>query len=148
MNTDIQRGVSNVFCHYHDSLEHRYSESPKSSTSTYENECNVSQWSMKKAVKSPKEYISRNEPSNTYHKLSNDNKIALTSTQNEGLVQTETVDIEDTLTKKTSSSSFQTKHNEQCAAYEEPVSMSNATKSLDDESDFSAVQPFTVKMNT
>lgn len=142
LNTNTQHGVSNVSCHYHDSSEQRYSDSPKSSTSTYENECNVSHWSMKTAVKPPKEHISRYEPAHTYHKLSNDNRIALTSTQDEGLFQTETVDIEDTMTKKTSSSSFQTKHNEQCAAYEEHVSLSNAKESLDDGSDFRSASAF------
>lgn len=76
--------MSDVFYPY-DPLEQRYSESPKSSTSTYENEFGISQFSVNKATKSSKEHTSSKESSGMYHRLSKENNFPLTSKENEDL---------------------------------------------------------------
>lgn len=122
--------MSDVFYPY-DPLEQRYSESPKSSTSTYENEFGISQFSVNKATKSSKEHTSRKESSGMYHRLSKENNFPLTSTENEDLFESRNVDFENTATGMTVASSLKSEHNEQYAAYEVPVSHSDAKISRD-----------------
>lgn len=61
---------------------------------------------MNKATKSSKEHTSRKELSGMYHKLSNENKFTLTSTENEDLFESKNVDIENTTNKDLSTTVY------------------------------------------
>lgn len=124
-NKDTQHSVNDVFYHY-DPPEQRYSRSPKSSTSTSENEVSISQCSVHKTTKSSQEHTLGTEMSSMYHKLSKENNSPLTNTENEDLIESRYVDIENTATGRTEVGSLKSKHHEQYAAYEVPVSHSNA----------------------
>lgn len=118
--------------YYHcDPLEQRYSGSPKSSTSTYENELSISQCSVNEATRSSKEHTSRKEPSGMHYKLSKENTFTLTSIENDDLFESRNVDIENTATGSTVVGSLKSEHHEQFAAYEVPGSHSNVIISRD-----------------
>lgn len=129
-NEDVQHSVNDIYHHY-DPPEQRYSESPKSSTSTYENEVGTSQFSVNEATKSSKEHTPRKEPSDMYHNLSKESNFPLTSTENEDLLESSNADIENTATGRTVAGSLKPKHHEQYAAYEVHVSNPNAKISRD-----------------
>lgn len=61
---------------------------------------------MNRATKSSKEQTSRKEPPGTYHKLSNENKFTLTSTENEDLFESKNVDIENNINKDLSTTVY------------------------------------------
>lgn len=116
----------NDFYYQYDPPEQRYSGSPKSSTSTSENEVSISQCSMHKTTKSSKEHTLGKEISGMYYKLSKENNSPLTDTENEDPFESRYVDIENTATGRTVVGSLKSEHHEQYAAYEVPVSHSNA----------------------
>lgn len=64
--------------------------------------------------------------SSMYHKLSKENNSPLTNTENEDLIESRYVDIENTATGRTVVGSLKSEHHEQYAAYEVPVSHLNA----------------------
>lgn len=61
---------------------------------------------MNKATKSSTEHTSRKELSGMYHKLLNENKFTLTSTENEDLFESKNVDIENNINKDLSTTVY------------------------------------------
>lgn len=138
-NKEILHSESNVF--NHDNFpDQEYTESPKISTSTYENE--IDTVSFNKILTSPKEYKTRNEPSDMYQQFSTENNFSLTCTKHKNRLKNETVtlDIQDTATGKTMAISLHTENNVQFATYEEPVSQSNAKSCRDVKPNTNSVQ--------
>lgn len=138
INKEILYNESNVF-NQDDFLNQQYTESLKSSTSTYGNE--IDTVSFNKILISPKEYKRRNETSYMYHEFSKENNFALIRTKHKNRLKNETVtvDIIDRATGKTMDRSLQTENNEQFATYEEPVSQSNVKSFRDVKPDTNAV---------
>lgn len=81
---------------------------------------------MHKTTKSSKEHTLGKEISGMYYKLSKENNSPLTDTENEDPFESRYVDIENTATGRTVVGSLKSEHHEQHAAYEVPVSHSNA----------------------
>lgn len=133
---DKIKGVSNVFVH-DDSPEQRYSPSPKSSTSTYENESiSSSKLSSKKVVDSPKGSKSCDERPQVYHTLSKDYNNAPTNTGNETILTKETLkaDYIYDVANYSPSGTHVVKHGGQCVSYEQPISQSSSKKSKESQS--------------
>lgn len=110
-NKEILHSESNVF-NQDNFPDQEYTESPKISTSTYENE--IDTVSFNKILTSLKEYKTRNEPSDMYQQFSTENNFSLTCTKHKNRLKNETVtvDIQDTATGKTMAISLQTENNE------------------------------------
>lgn len=130
---DQIKGVSNVFLH-DDSPEQRYSPSPKSSTSTYENESISSKLSSKKVVDSSKGSKSCDERPQVYHTLSKDYNTASTNTENENILTKETLKSDYDVANYSPSETNLVKHGGQCVTYEQPISLSSSKKSKESQS--------------
>ncbi|XP_065937709.1 uncharacterized protein [Magallana gigas] len=130
---DQIKGVSNVFLH-DDSPEQRYSPSPKSSTSTYENESISSKLSSKKVVDSSRGSKSCEERPQVYHTLSKDYNTASTNTENENILTKETLKSDYDVANYSPSETNPVKHGGQCVLYEQPISLSSSKKSKESQS--------------
>uniref|UniRef100_A0A8W8LX39 Uncharacterized protein n=1 Tax=Magallana gigas TaxID=29159 RepID=A0A8W8LX39_MAGGI len=130
---DKIKGVSNVFLH-DDSPEQRYSPSPKSSTSTYENESISSKLSSKKVVDSSKGSKSCEERPQVYHTLSKDYNTASTNTENENILTKETLKSDYDVANYSPRETNPVKHGGQCVSYEQPISLSSSKKSKESQS--------------
>lgn len=130
---DQIKGVSNVFLH-DDSPEQRYSPSPKSSTSTYENDSISSKLSSKKVVDSSKGSKSCDERPQVYHTLSKDYNTASTNTENENILTKETLKSDYDVANYLPSETNPVKHGGQCVSYEQPISLSSSKKSKESQS--------------
>lgn len=119
--------MSNVFVH-DDSPEQRYSPSPKSSTSTYENESISSKLSSKKVVDSSIGSKSSDERPQVYHTLSKDYNTASTDTENEKRLTKETLESDYAVANYSPSGTLLMKHGGQCVTYQQPVSQSSSKK--------------------
>lgn len=125
--------MSNVVLH-DDSPEQRYSPSPKSSTSTYENESISSKLSSKKVVDSSKGSKSCDERPQVYHTLSKDYNTASTNTENENIFTKETLKSDYDVANYSPSETNPVKHGGQCVSYEQPISLSSSKKSKESQS--------------
>lgn len=130
---DKIKGVSNVFLH-DDSPEQRYSPSPKSSTSTYENESISSKLSSKKVVDSSKGSKACDERPQVYHTLSKDYNTASTNTENENILTKETLKSDYDVANYSPRETNPVKHGGQCVSYEQPISLSSSKKSKESQS--------------
>ncbi|XP_062596606.1 uncharacterized protein LOC134258062 [Saccostrea cucullata] len=112
---DIQQGVSNLLTD--DSPEQRYSESPKSSTSAYENGSISSQLSTKSAPTKAKESLQKSEKPQVYHTLARDYKINSGNVVISTGKQTNVIDTNNDNKKEAKSFA----EGEQRSVYESPV---------------------------